>query len=110
VVLLQLQRLPEAEGEAKAAVIADAKSARAHDLLGQIFVQRRQLTPARAEFEAALRIDPEFGPAQLDLAETLIDQGQARAAADLLEKSTRSRSPEIAQRAHAMLQELNQRK
>jgi tetratricopeptide (TPR) repeat protein len=110
VVLLQLQRLPEAEEEAKAAVMADAKSARAHDLLGQIFAQKRQLTSARTEFEAALRVDPRFGPAQLDLAEALIDQGQARTAVDLLEKATRSSSPQIAQRAHAMLQELNQRK
>jgi tetratricopeptide (TPR) repeat protein len=110
VVLLQLQRLPEAEGEAKAAVTADAKSARAHDLLGQIFAQRRRLTPARTEFEAALKVDPKFGPAQLDLAETLIDQGHARTAVDLLEKATRSPSQEIAQRARAMLQELNQRR
>ena len=110
VVLLQLQRLPEAEVEAKAAVMADAKSARAHDLLGQIFAQRRQLTPARTEFEAALKVDPEFGPAQLDLAETLIDQGQARSAIDFLEKARHSPSPEVAQRAHAILQELNQRK
>jgi tetratricopeptide (TPR) repeat protein len=110
VVLLQLQRLPEAEVEAKAAVMADAKSARAHDLLGQIFAQRHQLTPARIEFEAALKVDPEFGPAQLDLAETLIDQGQARSAIDFLEKARHSPSPEVAQRAHAILQELNQRK
>ena len=110
VVLLQLQRLSEAEVEATAAIMADAKSARAHDLLGQIFVQRRQLTSARTEFKTALKVDPEFGPAQLDLAETLIDQGQARTAVELLEKATRSASPEIAERAHAMLQELNQRK
>jgi FimV-like protein len=109
-VLMQLQRLPEAESEAKAAMMGDAKSARAHDLLGQIFAQKRQLTSARTEFEASLKVNPEFGPAQLDLAETLIDQGQASTAVDLLEKAMRSSSPEIAQRAHTMLQELNKRR
>jgi Flp pilus assembly protein TadD len=106
VALMQLRRLPEAETEAEAAVIRDAKSARAHDLLGQIFAERGKMTPARTEFEIALKLDPEFAPAQLNLAENLIEQGHSSAAATLLEKAERSRQPDIAQRARAMLQQL----
>ncbi len=106
VALLQLQRLPEAEREARAAVTADPKLARAHDLLGQILAQKGDSSQARKEFEAALSLAPDFGPAQLDLAETLIQQRQSRGAVALLEKAERSPQPEIAQRAHAMLQQL----
>jgi len=107
VALLQLQRPPQAEAEARAAVIADPKSARAHDLLGQILAQKGESSPARKEFETALNLDQTFGPAQLDLAEILILQRHSSAAAALLEKAKRSPLPEIAQRAHALLQQLS---
>ncbi len=107
VALLQMQRLPEAEAEGRAAVTVEPKSARAHDLLGQILAQRGETSPARKEFEAALSLDPDSGPAQLDLAETLIEQRQSHGAIALLEKAGRSPLPEVAQRAHAMLQRLS---
>jgi Flp pilus assembly protein TadD len=106
---MQLDHLPEAEAEARAAVMANAKSPRAHDLLGQILARQGAVTRARTEFEAALNLNSEFGPAQLDLAEILIEQGQARTALELLEKAQHSPSVEIAQRAHAMLQQFDHR-
>ena len=107
VALLQLQRLPQAEIEAKAAIAADPKSPRAHDLLGQLLAQKGESSPAGKEFESALSLDPTFGPAQLDLAEILILQRQSIAAAALLHKAERSPLPEIAQRAHTMLQQIS---
>ena len=62
--------------------------------------------PARKEFEAALGLDREFGPAELDMAETLIEQRQSRIAISLLQKAEHSALPDIAQRAHAILQQL----
>jgi tetratricopeptide (TPR) repeat protein len=106
VALLQIQRLPEAESEARAAVTFDPKSARMHDLLGQILAQEGKPSPAGKEFGIALDLDPAFGPAQLDLAETLVQQGQPRTAVVFLEKAAHSSLPEVAQRAHEMLQQL----
>ena len=40
VVLLQMNRLPEAKGEAEAALKADPKSSQARDLLAQILAQK----------------------------------------------------------------------
>jgi len=106
IAMMQMQRLPEAEAEARVAVTIDPKSARAHDLLGQILAQEGESSPARKEFEAALNLDPGFAPAQLDMAETLIEQRQSRIAISLLQKAERSALPEVAQRAHAILQQL----
>jgi predicted Zn-dependent protease len=77
-----------------------------HDLLGQILAQEGKPSPAGKEFGIALDLDPAFGPAQLDLAETLVQQGQPRTAVVFLEKAAHSSLPEVAQRAHEMLQQL----
>ena len=106
VALLQLQRLPQAEAEAKAAIQADSTSARMHDFLGQLYAQEGKLVQSRTEFETALKLNPEFGPAQLDLAETLIQQRQVHAAVPLLEKAAQSPTPAIAERAHAILRQI----
>ena len=106
VVLLQLQRIPEAKAEAKAASVAEPSSERAHDILGQIYAQEGKLVQSRTEFEAALKFNPEFGPAQLDLAETLIQQHQAHAAVSILKKAEQSPDPAIAERARATLRQM----
>jgi tetratricopeptide (TPR) repeat protein len=105
VVLLQMNRLPEALTEAQAAVKANPKSPQAHDLFGQILAQKGSSILARTEFETALKLQPEFGPAQLDLAETLIRSGSVRAGVEFLQKAERSPDPNVAGRAHAMLEQ-----
>jgi Flp pilus assembly protein TadD len=109
VVLLQLQRLPEAETQARTALAADAKSPRTHDLLGQVLAQKHQSAAAATEFRAALTLDPSFGPAQLDLAQTLLEQGHTHDAETYLEQATRSPIPAIAEEAHQLLQQLGPR-
>jgi len=63
---------------------------------------RRQPVQARAAFEAALKSDANFGPAQLDLAETLIEAGDVRNAIPWLERASQSTSPGVAQRAREL--------
>ncbi len=109
VALLQMQCLPEAEAEAKASVASDSKSPRAHDFPGEILAQRGTFAPARTEFERALGLNQNFGPAQLDLAQVLLQQGQTQAAVALLEKAEHSSEPEIAAHAHTVLQQLGPR-
>jgi len=101
-----MQHLPEARREAEAAVKDDPKSPSAHEVLGQILAQRGQMALSRAEFESTLRLAPGFGPAQLDLAQILILDGDGRAAISLLQQAEHSSAPEIVNRAHAMLQQL----
>ncbi len=50
----------------------NAEYARAHNLLGRVLLARNQAAPALAEFEEALRIDPEYAEARknLELAST----------------------------------------
>jgi Flp pilus assembly protein TadD len=109
VVLLQLQHLPEAESQARAVVAADAKSPAAHDLLGQILAQRRQITSARTEFETALKLNADFNPAQLDLAEIFLQQGQTHDAVLLLERVRQSPIPALSGQAAQLLRQLGQR-
>jgi Flp pilus assembly protein TadD len=104
--LTQTHHLPEATQEAEAAVKADLKSPSAHEVLGQIMAQKGQMALARAEFESALRLAPGFGPAQLDLAQILMMNGDSRAAINLLQQAEHSSAPEIVNHAHAMLQQL----
>jgi len=106
VALLQLNRMAEAEAEATAAVRTTPESARAHDLLGEILIGNRELLRARMEFERALKLDGGFGPAQLDLGQLLLQQGQGRLALPLLQQAERSSNGAIAERARALLQQV----
>ena len=109
VALLQLKRVPDARREAEAAIKANPAAAAPHDLLGQILDASKQSALARKEFEAALRIDPHFAPAELDLAETMLEQGQMKAAVPLLQDAERSSIPAVAGRAREILQHVNGR-
>jgi predicted Zn-dependent protease len=106
IVLLQLQRLPEAETQARA---ADAKSPGSHDLMDQILAQKHQSAAAAAEFRVALLLAPGFGPAQFDLAQTLIEQGHTHDAEPYLEQAVRSPIGAIAGQAHQLPQQIGPR-
>ncbi|QMV18672.1 tetratricopeptide repeat protein [Granulicella sp. 5B5] len=107
VALLQLKRVPDAQREAEAAIKANPTSAAPHDLLGQILSVRNQSAQARKEFEAALQLNPHFAPAELDLAETMLEQNQLQPAIPLLQDAAQSTNPAIATQARQLLQQLN---
>jgi predicted CXXCH cytochrome family protein len=104
--LLQTEQASAALSEAQSALRSQPKSPRLHDLLGQIFVQLRKQSQATTEFETALKLDPNFAPAQLDLSESLIQAGHMRDAVTLLQKAEHSSNPTIAERAHMLLQQV----
>ena len=102
IALLEANRAAEAEEQIRAALKIKPDSPRALDLTGQLALLRRQPAQARAEFAAALKSNPNFGPAQLDLAETLLESGDVKGAIPLLERAEQSGSPAVAQRAREL--------
>ena len=104
--LLQLQRPAEALTQAGIAVSANPKDARLHYLLGNIFAQQRETTKARRQFEAALAIDADYGPAQIDLALTLLAMGDVSRARTLLDRAQQSAALNTRERAASILREL----
>lgn len=107
IALLEANHAAQAEPQIRAALKMNPASPRALDLMGQLALLRRQPAQARAEFEAALKSDANFAPAQLDLAETLLDSGDVKDAIPWLERAANSRSPAVMQRARELASRLN---
>lgn len=90
------------------ALASGSDSAELQDDLGIALAGQGKLNEAADHFERALQLDSEFGAAQVDLADIFIRRGQTQTAAALLERAVRSSAPDVAERARAMLQQLNQ--
>ena len=106
IVLLEAGHAAQAEPQIRAALKINPASPRGLDLMGQIALVRRQPAQARTEFEAALKADVNFGPAQLDLAETLLESGDTRDAVPWLERAAKSSSPAVARQARELASRL----
>ena len=109
IALLESNDIRHSEPQIRAALKINPVSPRGLDLMGQIDLMRRQPIQARAEFEAALKSDPSFGPAQLDLAETLLEFGSPESAIPLLEQAKQSASPAVAARAEELFNRIHPR-
>ncbi len=66
-----------------------------HNLLGVFAMNRSDLRLARQEYQAALRLDPDYTVAEMNLAEIAFRQGDAAAARRLLEEVVR-KTPDLA--------------
>jgi FimV-like protein len=102
IVLLEADHAAEAEPQIRAALKINPASPRGLDLMGQLDLARQRPAQARAEFEAALKSDSNFGPAQLDLAETLLESGDVKDAIPWLQRAEQSASPAVVQRAREL--------
>jgi len=81
--------------ELRAAIREKPDSATSHFALGTLLYNQKKLTPAAAEFDAVLKIDPNFPSAAISLAQVLVAQGNSPAAIALLQKTlTQSPTPE----------------
>ena len=86
-----------------------ASQAQLHYLAGETCMSEgtqlkhdKAFAEASAEFEAALKSDSNFGPAQLDLAETLLESGDVKDAIPWLQRAEQSASPAVVQRAREL--------
>jgi tetratricopeptide (TPR) repeat protein len=81
--------------ELRAAIHEKPDSATSHFALGTLLYNQKKLTPAAAEFDAVLKIDPNFPGAAISLAQVLVAQGNTPAAIALLQKAlAQPRAPE----------------
>ncbi|MGA8304714.1 MAG: tetratricopeptide repeat protein, partial [Candidatus Acidiferrales bacterium] len=81
--------------ELRAAIREKPDSATSHFALGTLLYNQKKLTPAAAEFDAVLKIDPNFPSAVISLAQVLVAQGNSAAAIALLQKAiTQAPTPE----------------
>src|SRR5580693_7304575 len=76
-----------AAAELRAAISEKPDSATSHFALGTLLYNQKKLTPAAAEFDAVLKIDPNFPGAVISRAQVLIAQGNSAAAVALLESA-----------------------
>jgi len=76
--LLKQGKLDEAEEAARRFLDYDSQDARSHALLGEVYLSRKQLEPARSELILALKINPEEPRAQIALGRTWLAIGQRR--------------------------------
>jgi tetratricopeptide (TPR) repeat protein len=84
-----------ATAELRAAISEKSDSASAHFALGTLFYNEKKLAASATEFDAVLRIDPNFPGATISRAQVLLAQGNPTAAVALLETAlTQSRPPE----------------
>jgi tetratricopeptide (TPR) repeat protein len=73
--------------ELRAAIREKPDSATSHFALGTLLYSQKKLAPAAAEFDAVLKIDPNFPGAAVSFAQVLVAQGNSRAAIAVLQKA-----------------------
>lgn len=94
-VLLSSGDPARATSELRAAISEKPDSATSHFALGTLLSDQKKLAPAAAEFDAVLKIDPNFPGAAIGLAQVFVAQGNPSAAVALLQKAlTQPPSPD----------------
>ena len=103
-----MHRLDEAQTQLEAILRTDPKSAETHEFLGNLMVARKQIGRAIAEYREAVRIEPEFSRAHLDLGKTLADSGDLTGALPYLRKAAQSTDAAIRDEATKVLDKFGQ--
>jgi protein O-mannosyl-transferase len=83
--LMNLNRLKEAQGECEQAIRTAPRYAPLHALLGRILLLEGKVKPATLELRAALQLEPGLTDAHLPLGQALLAQGAPDAAAEELQ-------------------------
>jgi len=79
-------------------------------LLGNLLVAQGKIRPAVQEYEEAIKLQPKFGRAHLDIGALLAESGDVRAALPHLQEAAASAEPAVSEEARQMLQQLGNRR
>ena len=104
--LARAGRMEEAQQRAEAALRLKADYAEAHDLLGGIFEQKRQLPQAAAEYRRTLELRPESARTHLRLGVVLAAQGDRSGSEEHLREAAKGRDASVAQQATQLLRQM----
>ena len=107
--LVRADRFDEAQGRVEEALRADPSLPDAHELLGGLFVRKRQLAEAASEYRRTLELQPASSRAHLRLGNVLAAQGDVRAASEHLREAAKSSDAAIARQAVQALSEIGAR-
>jgi tetratricopeptide (TPR) repeat protein len=105
--LVAAQRSDEARTQAQAAVNADRNLAEGHVLLGDLLAKDQRLAEAVSEYQQAVKLQPGFSLAQLDLGLVLAAQGELRSATEHLRKAAAGRDANVDRQAAQALKRIS---
>jgi len=88
-------------------VNADPNLAEGHVLLGGLLARDQRLAEAVSEYQQAVKLQPGFSRAHLDLGLLLAAQGDLRSATEHLRKAAAGRDPNVARQAAQALQRIS---
>jgi len=107
---LELGRIEDAEGAAKAVIAQSKKYASAYNTLGMVELQKGRGPEARQNFEKAIQIEPNFVEPYMNLGLLAYHAGESEMALHyfklFLEKATEDRYREIVGKVRAAVREL----
>jgi predicted CXXCH cytochrome family protein len=104
--LSRVHRLYDAQVQLEAILLADPGSAEAHEFLGTLLVAQGQPQLAIEQFREAIRIEPGFSRAVLDLGRALANSGDVTAALPYIRRAAQSTEVSIRNEAANLLQKL----
>ena len=106
--LIRQNRLDDAIVFAQTTAKSDAKSPAAHELLGRLYAQKKDMKSAEREFNEALRLEDGFVPARLGMAQLAVANGKADDAIPHLQRVLKDQPSHVG--AALMLADLHLRK
>jgi Flp pilus assembly protein TadD len=101
-----MNRLADAEKQAKLAVDADPHSTAAHELWGSLLASKGDLFGSRRELSEAVRLQPQNWRAQVELGTLLARQGDRAGAQLHLTLAAQGPDPEASAAAQQTLRDL----
>lgn len=102
--LVRARRSEDAQRQVEAILQSDPRSAAAHEFLGNLLAAKGRFAPAIQHYREAIRIEPQFTRAVLDLGAALLNSGDRAAARPHLENAARSSDPAIRAEAQKLLE------
>jgi len=107
--LVRADRFDDAQQRAEAALKADPNLFATHELLGGLFLRKKQFAEAAREYRRMLELQPGSARAHFRLGNLLAVQGDRTQALDHLRQAANGNDPTIAQQANQAIQQMGVR-